>query len=113
MGRALTVTFAVAVLVAGGVFHGLVVLLDFRVIDRSAMLVAKTPFDLVKLSFGVFAGAGALVTLVVAYRRQRVDSSGTWSRGAPTDVVPLLQELRGEQVERARAVAENVVALHR
>ncbi|MFF0206229.1 pentapeptide repeat-containing protein [Streptomyces sp. NPDC005017] len=29
-----------------------------------------------KLSFGVVAGAGALVALVVAYRRQRVDEAG-------------------------------------
>jgi hypothetical protein len=32
---------------------------------------------------------------------------------APTDVIPALQELRDEQVARARAVVENVVALHR
>ncbi|WP_268256978.1 hypothetical protein [Streptomyces glebosus] len=32
---------------------------------------------------------------------------------APTDVVQALQALRGEQVERARAVAASVVALHR
>ncbi|MFI6285966.1 pentapeptide repeat-containing protein [Streptomyces sp. NPDC051018] len=76
VGRALTVTFAVAVLVAGGVFYGLVALLDFREIDSTAKLDAKTLFDLVKLSFGVVAGAGALVALVVAYRRQRVDKAG-------------------------------------
>ncbi|GGV53436.1 pentapeptide repeat-containing protein [Streptomyces spectabilis] len=76
VGRALTVTFAAAVLVAGGVFYGLVVLLDFRGVDRTAKLDAKTLFDLVKLSFGAVAGAGALVALVVAYRRQRVDEAG-------------------------------------
>ncbi|POG43249.1 hypothetical protein BV881_32935 [Streptomyces sp. ZL-24] len=32
---------------------------------------------------------------------------------APKDVVQALQALRDEQVERARAVVENVVALHR
>lgn len=32
---------------------------------------------------------------------------------APTDVVQALQALRNEQVERARAVAASVVALHR
>jgi hypothetical protein len=32
---------------------------------------------------------------------------------APTDVVRTLQALRDEQVARARAVVENVVALHR
>ncbi|MET8746877.1 pentapeptide repeat-containing protein [Streptomyces sp. NPDC004728] len=52
------------------------VLLDFKEIDTTAKLDAKTLFDLVKLSFGVVAGAGALVALVVAYRRQRVDEAG-------------------------------------
>ncbi|WP_310726204.1 pentapeptide repeat-containing protein [Streptomyces sp. N2A] len=76
VGRALSVTFAAAVLVSGGVFYGLVYLLDFQEIDTTAKLDAKTLFDLVKLSFGVVAGAGALVALVVAYRRQRVDEAG-------------------------------------
>ncbi|WP_443053311.1 pentapeptide repeat-containing protein [Streptomyces sp. IBSBF 3010] len=72
----MVLTFVSAVLVAGGVFYGLVVLLDFQEIDTTAKLDAKTLFDLVKLSFGVVAGAGALVALVVAYRRQRVDEAG-------------------------------------
>ncbi|WP_371749973.1 pentapeptide repeat-containing protein [Streptomyces sp. NBC_01283] len=76
VGRALTWAFAAAVLVSGGIFYGLVALLGFREIDTAAKLDAKTLFDLVKLSFGVVAGAGALVALVVAYRRQRVDEAG-------------------------------------
>ncbi|MDQ1022559.1 hypothetical protein QF035_000141 [Streptomyces umbrinus] len=76
VGWVLGLVFAVAVLVAGGIFWGLVVLLDFQEIDSTAKLNAKTLFDLVKLSFGVVAGAGALVALVVAYRRQRVDEAG-------------------------------------
>ncbi|MFD8693020.1 pentapeptide repeat-containing protein [Streptomyces sp. NPDC059651] len=76
VGRALTVTFIAAVLVSAGVFYGLVYLLDVQEIDSTAKLDAKTLFDLVKLSFGVVAGAGALVALVVAYRRQRVDEAG-------------------------------------
>ncbi|MFF1376566.1 pentapeptide repeat-containing protein [Streptomyces sp. NPDC058308] len=72
----MTVTFASAVLVAGGVFYGLIALLDVQEIDRAAKLDSKTLFDLVKLSFGVVAGSGALVALVVAYRRQRVDEAG-------------------------------------
>lgn len=76
VGRALTLTFVAAVLVASGIFYGLVYLLDFQEIDTTAKLNAKTLFDLVKLSFGVVAGAGALVALVVAYRRQRVDEAG-------------------------------------
>ncbi|MET8746388.1 pentapeptide repeat-containing protein [Streptomyces sp. NPDC004728] len=76
VGRALTVTFVAAVLVASGVFYSLAYLLGFQEIDSTAKLDAKTLFDLVKLSFGVVAGAGALVALVVAYRRQRVDEAG-------------------------------------
>ncbi|MFI9155707.1 pentapeptide repeat-containing protein [Streptomyces sp. NPDC053367] len=76
VGRALTATFAAAVLAAGSVFYTLVVLLDVREIDSTAKLDPSTLFDLVKLSFGVVAGAGALVALVVAYRRQRVDEAG-------------------------------------
>ncbi|GHG04693.1 pentapeptide repeat-containing protein [Streptomyces filamentosus] len=76
VGRALTLIFAAAVLGAGGVFYGLVLLLDVQEIDHTAKLDAATLFDLVKLSFGVVAGAGALVALVVAYRRQRVDEAG-------------------------------------
>lgn len=72
----LAVTFATAVLVVGGIFYGLAYLLDFQEIDTTAKLDAKTLFDLVKLSFDVVAGAGALVALVVAYRRQRVDEAG-------------------------------------
>ncbi|MFD9240421.1 pentapeptide repeat-containing protein [Streptomyces sp. NPDC059556] len=52
------------------------VVLDIQKVDNTAKLDARTPFDLVKLSFGVVAGAGALVALVVAYRRQRVDEAG-------------------------------------
>ncbi|MCQ4202680.1 hypothetical protein M4J06_007196 [Streptomyces coelicoflavus] len=72
VGRALGVTFAAAVLVASGVFYGLVYLLDFQEIDSKAKLDATTLFDLVRLSFGVVAGAGVLF----AYRRQRVDEAG-------------------------------------
>jgi hypothetical protein len=76
VGPAFTVTFVAAILVAGGVFYGLVVLLNVQEIDSTAKLDAKTLFDLVKLSFGVVAGSGALVALVVAYRRQRIDEAG-------------------------------------
>ncbi|MFJ2407074.1 pentapeptide repeat-containing protein [Streptomyces xanthochromogenes] len=76
VGWVLGLAFAAAVLVAGGIFYGLVVLLDVKEIDDTAKLDSKMLFDLVKLSFGVVAGAGALVALVVAYRRQRVDEAG-------------------------------------
>ncbi|MGW4186247.1 pentapeptide repeat-containing protein [Streptomyces albidoflavus] len=76
VGWALTALFAAAILAAGSVFYSLIVLLDFQEIDTTTKLNAKTLFDIVKLSFGVVAGAGALVALVVAYRRQRVDEAG-------------------------------------
>ncbi|SCF67177.1 hypothetical protein GA0115259_1008814 [Streptomyces sp. MnatMP-M17] len=97
VGRALTVTFVVAVLVAGAVFYGLVALLDVQEIDRTAKLDAKTLFDLVKLSFGVVAGAGALVALVVAYRRQRVDEAG-----ARREATRLHRRLPGQSCSSAR-----------
>ncbi|MFB7609871.1 pentapeptide repeat-containing protein [Streptomyces gardneri] len=76
LGRALTLAFIAAVLVASCVFYSLVYLLDFQEIDTTKTLDAKILFDLLKVSFGVVAGAGALVALVVAYRRQRVDEAG-------------------------------------
>ncbi|OAR22733.1 hypothetical protein A8W25_24430 [Streptomyces sp. ERV7] len=48
-------------------------LLGVRGLKPEHRIDSKTLFDLVKLSFGVVAGSGALVALVVAYRRQRVD----------------------------------------
>ncbi|MFD8745620.1 hypothetical protein [Streptomyces sp. NPDC059616] len=74
----LALAFVAAVLVAGGIFYRL---LGSEEIDSTAKLDVKTVFDLVKLSFGVVAGAGAFVALVVAYRRQRVDRAGA-HRGA-------------------------------
>lgn len=76
VGLVLASTFALAVLVAGGVFFAGWDLLGARGLKTQDRLDAKTLFDLVKLAFGVVAGAGALVALVVAYRRQRVDEDG-------------------------------------
>jgi hypothetical protein len=45
-------------------------------IDRTAKRDASTLFDLVKLSLGEVAGAGALVALVVTSCRQRVNEAG-------------------------------------
>ncbi|MEU9529637.1 pentapeptide repeat-containing protein [Streptomyces sp. NPDC048210] len=53
-------------------------LLGARELKPERRIDSKTLFDLVKLSFGVVAGAGALVALVVAYRRQRVDEAGAY-----------------------------------
>ncbi|MFI1568764.1 pentapeptide repeat-containing protein [Streptomyces sp. NPDC020490] len=76
VGPVLALTFTVAVLVAAGVFYTGWELLGVRGLKPEHRIDSKTLFDLVKLSFGVVAGAGALVALVVAYRRQRVDEDG-------------------------------------
>lgn len=72
----LALTFTVAVLVAAAVFYTGWDLLGARGIRPEPRIDSKTLFDLVKLSFGVVAGAGALVALVVAYRRQQIDEDG-------------------------------------
>ncbi|MFB7650422.1 MULTISPECIES: pentapeptide repeat-containing protein [unclassified Streptomyces] len=76
VGGVLALVFLAAVAVAGGVFWSLVELLGVRQLKTETQLTSRTLFDLVKLSFGVVAGSGALVALVVAYRRQRVDEDG-------------------------------------
>ncbi|MFF9490252.1 pentapeptide repeat-containing protein [Streptomyces sp. NPDC014676] len=72
----LVLSFTTAVLVAAAVFYTGWDLLGARGLKLEHRVDSKTLFDLVKLSFGVVAGAGALVALVVAYRRQRVDEDG-------------------------------------
>jgi hypothetical protein len=76
VGCALTLAFTTAILVAGAVFYTAWDLLGARELKPEHRIDSKTLFDLVKLSFGTVAGAGALVALVVAYRRQRVDEDG-------------------------------------
>ncbi|MFI9353148.1 pentapeptide repeat-containing protein [Streptomyces lydicus] len=72
----LPATFATAIVVAASAFFAGWDLLGAQGLKPERQLTATTLFDLVKLSFGVVAGAGALVALVVAYRRQRVDEDG-------------------------------------
>ncbi|MFE7930741.1 pentapeptide repeat-containing protein [Streptomyces sp. NPDC057456] len=76
VGLVLTLAFTTALLVASTVFYAGWELLGARELKPERRLDSKTLFDLVKLSFGVVAGAGALVALIVAYRRQRVDEDG-------------------------------------
>ncbi|MER7180129.1 pentapeptide repeat-containing protein [Streptomyces hyaluromycini] len=73
IGVVLPLTFMITVGVATVVFYAGWVLLGVRGLKPERRIDSETLFDLVKLSFGVVAGAGALVALVVAYRRQRVD----------------------------------------
>ncbi|WP_406390021.1 pentapeptide repeat-containing protein [Streptomyces sp. NBC_00887] len=73
VGTVLLLVFTGAVAVASFVFYTGWDLLGARELKKQQHIDSKTLFDLVKLSFGVVAGAGALVALVVAYRRQRVD----------------------------------------
>ncbi|MFD0055043.1 pentapeptide repeat-containing protein [Streptomyces sp. NPDC127168] len=67
--------FVAAVLSAAAVFYAGWSLLAARELRAERVVDSGTLFDLVKLAFGVVAGAGALVALVVAYRRQRVDEA--------------------------------------
>ncbi|MET9987861.1 hypothetical protein ABZ176_37560 [Streptomyces rochei] len=76
VGLVLALAFLTALAVAAAVFYTGWDLLGARGLKSERRIDSKTLFDLVKLSFGVVAGAGALVALVVAYRRQRVDEAG-------------------------------------
>ncbi|MGW0368581.1 pentapeptide repeat-containing protein [Streptomyces coeruleorubidus] len=69
----LPTAFLVAVSVAVGTFYAGWNIIGARNVKSEPTIDSKTLFELVKLAFGVVAGAGALVALVVAYRRQRVD----------------------------------------
>ena len=73
VGWVLAGVFTAALVVAGGVFTTGWELLDAQGLKPERRLDSSTLFDLVKLAFGVVAGASALVALVVAYRRQRID----------------------------------------
>ncbi|MFD7783730.1 pentapeptide repeat-containing protein [Streptomyces nojiriensis] len=81
VGTVLTLTFTIAMAVAAAVFFAGWFVLGAQGLQHEHQLTAKTLFDLVKLAFGVVAGAGALVALVVAYRRQRVDEDGALRDG--------------------------------
>ncbi|MDQ1033031.1 hypothetical protein QF035_010613 [Streptomyces umbrinus] len=76
VGIVLALAFLIAVMVAALVFYAGWDLLGARELKPERRIDSTTLFDLVKLAFGVVAGAGALVALVVAYRRQRVDEDG-------------------------------------
>ncbi|MCX5256825.1 pentapeptide repeat-containing protein [Streptomyces canus] len=76
VGTVLILAFTTAALAAAAVFYAGWSLLDAHGLKSEPRIDSKTLFDLVKLAFGVVAGAGALVALVVAYRRQRVDEDG-------------------------------------
>ncbi|MBB4930678.1 hypothetical protein F4561_001498 [Lipingzhangella halophila] len=53
------------------------VLMGVQRMKPEPQLTPQTAFDLLKLAFAVVAGLGAVVGLVVAYRRQRVLEDGT------------------------------------
>jgi uncharacterized protein YjbI with pentapeptide repeats len=73
---ALAVVFVAAIALGVMVFATGWHLLGAQGLKPQKQIEAATLFDLVKLAAGVVAGAGALVALVVAYRRQRVDEDG-------------------------------------
>lgn len=70
--RVLVLAFGAAVVAAAAVFFIAWKLLGVQGLAPQQRIGTNTLFDLAKLSFGVVAGAGALVALVVAYRRQKV-----------------------------------------
>ncbi|MGA5599626.1 pentapeptide repeat-containing protein [Streptomyces griseoincarnatus] len=72
----LALAFVTALLVAATVFYLGWGVLGVDKVKKEKAIDASTLFDLVKLAFGVVAGAGALVALIVAYRRQRIDEDG-------------------------------------
>lgn len=72
----LALAFVAALLVAAVVFYLGWGALGVNRVKQEKAIDASTLFDLVKLAFGVVAGAGALVALIVAYRRQRIDEDG-------------------------------------
>jgi uncharacterized protein YjbI with pentapeptide repeats len=71
--RVLVLAFAAAVIAAAAVFFIGWKLLGVQGLSSEQRIGSRTLFDLAKLSFGVVAGAGALVALVVAYRRQKLN----------------------------------------
>src|SRR3954451_13879754 len=89
VGRVLALAFTGALLIAATVFAVTWNLLDAQGLEHERRLPSKTLFDLVKLSFGVVAGAGALVALVVAYRRQRVAEEAALRQAPPLPPDPL------------------------
>jgi uncharacterized protein YjbI with pentapeptide repeats len=74
-GPVLGAVFIAAIVVIAAVFFAGWELLGVQKLESEKKLTSKTLFELVKISFGAMAGAGALVALVVAYRRQRVDEA--------------------------------------
>ncbi len=72
----MSLAFIAAAVGAAAVFYAGWHLLGVRELKPERRIDSSTLFDLVKLAFGAVAGTGALVALVVAYRRQRVDEDG-------------------------------------
>ncbi|MBO2463928.1 pentapeptide repeat-containing protein [Actinomadura violacea] len=88
--RALTLAFSSAVLLLVASWFGLLWLLGSPSHAKPKPLDTTAQLELLKLVFALVAGIGALVALVTAYRRQRVD------------------EAAGERAERVQAHAEKV-----
>ncbi|MGW0477432.1 hypothetical protein [Streptomyces coeruleorubidus] len=79
--------------------------LGARELKPEHRIESKTLFDLVKLSFGVVTGAGALVALVVAYRRQRVDEDGALDDYLPPHIAEMARKVAGPLEEPQPATA--------
>lgn len=88
--RALTLAFSGAAMLMVAAWFFVLWLLGSPPHDKPKPLDTSAQLDLLKLVFALVAGVGALVALVTAYRRQRVD------------------EAAGERAERIQAHAERV-----
>ncbi|MFB4298183.1 pentapeptide repeat-containing protein [Actinomadura sp. NTSP31] len=90
--RALTLAFTGAAVLLVAAWFLVTWLLGSPPVAKPKPLETKDQLELLKFVFALVAGVGALVALVTAYRRQRVD------------------EAAGERAERAQAHAERVQA---
>lgn len=90
MRRALAVAFSAAIVLLVAAWFLVLWLLGSPSQAKTKPLETKDLLELLKLVFALVAGIGALVALVTAYRRQRVD------------------EAAGERAERVQAHAEEI-----
>jgi hypothetical protein len=76
IGYALAACFAAALAGLAGLWAVVLVLLHYPSLPRSHVISVHDTVGVAQLVFASVAGAGALVALVVAYRRQRVAEDG-------------------------------------
>ncbi|MDX3101626.1 pentapeptide repeat-containing protein [Nonomuraea angiospora] len=76
IGHVIASSLAGSVLLAAGALTSALWLIGFpEFVPPKAGLSLERLLDLVKISFGVVAGVGAVVAVIVAYRRQKIDEA--------------------------------------